>query len=305
MKMPSRVRVSLTIAILLTGCANASFKQIGASVLSSTGYVDASQAESVFSIGEHLVKSQEELTPEQEYYLGRAVSARLLATYPLRKGEALERYVNKVGNIVVSASDLPETFGGYHFVVVDSPAINAFSAPGGFVFISLGFLNLISSEDELAAVLAHEVAHIVKRHGVGAVSNDHLFAALTDASQQGLTEAGGAAGAPVEIGALTSLFSESVTGVVDTLLTKGFDRKQEYQADLYAAQLLQRAGYDPRALLDVLGALEREASSGSEGWFSTHPTADRRLAAVRGDFTFPDRQPEHPVRKTRFAQVVK
>jgi predicted Zn-dependent protease len=296
-------RLSFGIAILLTACADTSFKQIGTSVLSSTGYVNASQVESVFSVSEHLIKSQEELTPEQEYYLGRAVSAKLLAKYPLRKSEALQRYVNKVGSVVVSASDLPETFAGYHFVVVDSPVINAVSAPGGFIFISSGFLKILSSEDALAAVLAHEVAHIVKRHGVNAISNDHLFAALTEASQQGVVAATGGAGAPADLGSLTSLFGESVMGVVDTLLTTGFDRKQEYAADLYAAQLLERSGYDPRALLEALEALRMAASSGSEGWFSTHPSPDDRIEAVQDDFRFPEQQMMSSIRTSRFAKV--
>jgi predicted Zn-dependent protease len=291
------------LVALLAGCANSSFKQVGASVLSSTGYVSGSQAESIFSVGEHLVKSQEELTPEQEYYLGRAVSAKVLATYPPHKGDALERYVNNVGAVVAAVSDTPETFGGYHFVVVDSPSINAVSAPGGFVYISSGFLKILPSEDALAAVLAHEVAHVVKRHGVNAISNDHLFAALTEASQQGLAAA--TSGSSVDIGAMTSVFSESVTGVVDTLLTKGFDRKQEYEADLYAVQLLERAGYDPRALLDVLEALKKSTTADAQGWFATHPAPEDRVEAVEGDFVFTSPRPLQSVRVARFAQAVR
>lgn len=291
-------------ALAFSGCAGSNLGDLGASVLSSTGYVSADQAKGIFSAGEKLVKSQEELTPEQEYYLGRAVSAKLLATYTPDNRRALEAYVNKVGAVVAANSEVPETFGGYHFVIVESSAINAVSAPGGFVYVSSGFLKLLPDEDALAAVLAHEIAHVVKRHGVNAISNANLFAALTEFSQQSASVAASNVSSPVDLGPMTSMLSESVTGVVDTLLNKGFDRKQEYEADLYAAQLLQRAGYNPGALIAVLEMLKTHTAQSSEGWFATHPQPDDRIEELKDDFSFPEGGTSAPVRTARFKKAI-
>lgn len=291
-------------AFALSGCAGSKFGDIGASVLGSTGYVTADQAKGIFSAGEKLVKSQEELTPEQEYYLGRAVSAKLLATYTPDSRRAVEAYINKVGGAVAAVSDLPETFGGYHFVIVESPTINAVSAPGGFVYVSTGFLKMLPDEDALAAVLAHEIAHVVKRHGVNAISNANLFAALTEFSQQSASVAASNVSSPIDLGPMTSMLSESVTGVVDTLLNKGFDRKQEYAADLYAAELLQRAGYNPGALLGVLELLKVHTAQSSDGWFATHPEPEDRIEELKDDFSFPEGGVSAPVRTARFKKAL-
>jgi predicted Zn-dependent protease len=304
---PRTARVGTIVALCalaLSGCAGSNLGDIGASVLSSTGYVSADQAKGIFSAGEKLVKSQEELTPEQEYYLGRAVSAKLLATYTPDNRRAVEAYVNKVGAVVAANSEVPETFGGYHFVIVESPAINAVSAPGGFVYVSSGFLKLLPDEDALAAVLAHEIAHVVKRHGVNAISNANLFAALTEFSQQSASVAASNVSSPVDLGPMTSMLSESVTGVVDTLLNKGFDRKQEYEADLYAAQLLQRAGYNPGALITVLELLKTHTAQSSDGWFATHPQPEDRIEELKDDFSFPAGGASAPVRTARFKKAI-
>lgn len=288
-----------TLLTALLACSNPAFQQIGSQILSSTGYVSSSQADGLFNAGGKLTKFQETLTPEQEYYLGRAVSAKLLGRFePLTKSDLIQ-YVNKVGLTLARVSDVPETFGGYHFVVVESPEINAMSAPSGFVFVSSGFVRELPSEDALAAVLAHEIAHVNKRHGVNAISNAALFSALADAAKQGISIGASSVSAPVDISALTETFSDSVSGIMDRLLSKGFDRKQEYEADRYAAVLMQRAGYDPNALLRILEILEKRESDEKGGWYATHPDPDDRIEELKEVFTFT--QPvESSIRTARF-----
>jgi len=293
--------VSLSSA-LLCGCAKTGLDQIGANALAATGYVDATQAQGILSAGRKVVASQEELTAEQEYYLGRAVSAKLLSTYPPKLDGAKTKYLNEIGMTLVSVSDDPETFGGYHFAVIDSPTINAMSAPGGFVYLSSGFVKVLPDEDALAAVLAHEIAHVARRDGANAVSNAALFSALSEASAQGASIAAGRMGAP-EISMLTDALSDSVTGVTEKLLTKGFDRSQEYRADLYAAQLLQKAGYDPGALVRVLKILETETGKDTGGWFATHPAPADRIEELQDEFSFGAVGVEPGPRKSRFAKV--
>jgi predicted Zn-dependent protease len=286
------------------GCSNPALSDLGASVLSSTGYVSSDQAKGLFTAGEKLVKSQEELTPEQEYYLGRAVSAQVLERYTPVLPTGKTSYINLVGQTLAGVSDMPETFGGYHFAVIQSEEINAVSAPGGFVYISSALIKQLSDEDELAAVLAHEIAHVVKRHGVNAISNASLFSALTDVSKQAASVAASRVSSPVDLGPITSVFAESVSGVTEKLLTKGYDRSQEYEADLYAAQLLQRAGYDPNALDRVLTILEGSSINKQGGWFDTHPSPADRIEELKDDFTFPTSQAPNSIRKARFKKTM-
>jgi beta-barrel assembly-enhancing protease len=278
-----------------------------ASMLGSTGLVSESQAKGFLDAGDKLAKSQEELTSEQEYYLGRAVAAQILAKHPPVADTNLNAYVNRVGNVLARASDFPETFKGYRFVIVESPTINAMAAPSGFVFVTRGFLKLLPNEDALAAVLAHEIAHVVKRHGVNAISNANLFGALAQVGQQGInvaaSEAIGAGG--VDLGPITNIFAESVAGVADKLLTTGFDRKQEYAADEYAVVLLQRVGYDPKAVGMVLKILK--AQKGTEGgWFETHPDPADRLEEVEDALEDDEAAPASGVttREARFKRSV-
>ncbi len=306
----SLCKVSALVLLLggipvLAGCANQSFKQVGASILSSTGYVSSTQAEGLLGAGTSLAESQQSLTPEQEYYLGRAVSANLLETYKPVVTSSTMKYVNQVGMTVASVSDLPETFGGYHFAVVESDQINAFAAPGGFIYISTGFLRRLPDEDSLAAVLAHEVAHVNLRHGVSAISNAKLFSALGEFTKQGVSIVGSQVGASVDLASLTSMLAESATGVTDRLLRSGFDRSQEYQADLYAARLLEQAGYDPNALVRVLKILQDSQADDSEGWYATHPAPKKRISELEDEFDFAPPREAHPERKARFARAMK
>lgn len=293
--------VVAALSSLLLGCSNPAFKNISSSILAQTGYVNQTQADGILSAGDGLVKAQTELTAEQEYYLGRAVSAKLLSSFnPSQKG-ALLSYVNKVGGVVAAFSDQPETFGGYHFVVVDSPQVNAMSAPGGFIYLSSGFLKLLPDEDALAAVFAHEIAHVVKRHGVNAISNGALFSALGEFTKAGASIAASNVGGPIPLSQITDVFGDSVSGVMDKLLTSGFDRSQEYEADLYAVTLLQRAGYDPKALIHVLEILQKHTGQEKSGWYATHPDPQDRIEELEDEFKFiPVDSSKFAARKARF-----
>jgi predicted Zn-dependent protease len=292
-------------AFVVAGCANQPFNQVGASILSSTGYVSSTEAERLLGASARAVESQDSLSAEQEYYLGRAVSANILGTYQPVTTNGVMRYVNQVGMTIASVSDVPETFGGYHFAVVESDEVNAFAAPGGFIYVSTGFVRRLPDEDALAAVLAHEVAHVNLKHGVSAISNAKLFSALGELTKQGVSIAGSHASTPVDLTALTNTLAESVTGVTDKLLRSGFDRSQEYQADLYAARLLERAGYDPNALVRVLNILGDSQAGDGEGWYATHPAPKKRISELDDDFDFAPPRAENPKRTARFVETMR
>ena len=122
-----------------------------------------------------LAEAAKTITPGEEHYIGRAVAAVLLSRYSLYNNPALTKYVNKVGLLDAYASKNPATYGGYHFAVLNSEERNAYACPGGLIFINKGLLKDMQNEDQLAAVLAHEVAHVADRDGIDAIKLGRFF----------------------------------------------------------------------------------------------------------------------------------
>jgi beta-barrel assembly-enhancing protease len=211
------------------------------------------------------------LTDEEEYYVGRAVAARILSTYPLLENRRLTEYVNSVGETVALHSDRPVTYGGYHFAILNSGEITAFSCPGGIVFITKGMINAVRNEDELAAVLAHEVAHVNHRDGVSAIQKARLTQVATLIGAQAAQRY-----TPGQLSQLVGAFEGSIDDVFKTLVVNGYGRSQEFHADESALSYLSRTGYNPSALKDFLERLVSRGQSSSGGIMKTHPgTADR------------------------------
>ena len=143
MRLQAKPRISLllfsTLLALLffAPCENArslDLSDLTRGLGGSVGRVLPGQAGSAMKVATAFGKSFQDITPEQEHYIGRAVAANVLAVYPPKDDERLNYYVNTLGQTLAQASDRPETFGGYHFLVLDSPEINAFAAPGGLIF---------------------------------------------------------------------------------------------------------------------------------------------------------------------------
>ena len=227
--------------------------------------------------GDKIMASRQDFTPEQEYYLGRAVAAQLLSRYPAKNDVRANTYLNRLGQALALYSTRPETFSGYHFLLLDTDEVNAFAAPGGLIFITTGMLNLVSNEGELAAVLAHEIAHVQNNDAVKAIQSSRLTAALTALGQDAASHYAGGRVSPQ----LLNIFSDTVGDITATLVSKGYSRDQEYATDAAARDILSRAGYDPRSLHVVLRAMQKSAPGGSAGFGSTHPTAEQRLKALR------------------------
>lgn len=274
MKFSNTSSITVPVALLLaaSGCAN--MQGLGSGLLSSTGMVSSSQADALIGAGTSLYKATETLSPEQEHYLGRGVSARILAKYQPLRNKSLNDYVNRVGKALVVVSDRPETFSGYHFQVLDSNELNAFAAPGGFIFVTKGLIAAVPDEDCLAGVLAHEIGHIVAEDGMKAISSGHLTNALAILGKQAASDALASHGAG-ELSQLTDVFGGSIEDVFKTMVTNGYSRSQEYAADKYGAELLKRAGYNSSAMVTLMDRLAQSHATG--GMLHTHPSpADRR-----------------------------
>jgi predicted Zn-dependent protease len=213
-------------------------------------------------------------TPEEgeEREMGHDVAATLLGASPLLADAAVQTYVNRVGLWVALQGSRPEL--PWRFAVIDNPNVNAFATPGGYVFITRGLLERMGSEAELAGALAHEIAHVEKRH--------HLNAMKKDARMRLLGRAGSAAMAKARTDAEAAQRLSQVAGMAKGLYTRGLDKADEYEADRVGAMLAARAGYDPYGLAQVLQTLDSVSPESSQFalLFKTHPKPADRLAAL-------------------------
>jgi predicted Zn-dependent protease len=242
------------------------------------GATDENSAEGKLIRGANrLRKSFQDLDPSEEHFIGRSVAAQILAmpAYKLLQNEAATAYVNRVGKAVADTNDqVRRPFDDYHFAILDTAEVNAFACPGGIVLVSNGLLQKTTSEDELAAVLAHEIAHVTLRHGLAAIQKANLAEAFTylgaGAAQVTLSKE--------DLQKVTGLFDSSVKDVVHTLITSGYSREAEEEADKLGRELLAGTGYDPQALARVLSAMQ--GTGGHGGMFATHPAPQDRLESL-------------------------
>jgi len=283
--------------ILPTGCTTVT--QVGTVIGQATGTLTEEQAASINRTAAAVEKTFQDITPEQEYYIGRAVAATILHTYKPYNDEAANRYLNLLGQALAQASDRPETFGGYHFQMLDSDEVNAFAAPGGLIMVSKGMLRCCKSEDAVAAVLAHEIGHVQGRHGLRAIKKGRLTTALTIVATESAKSLGGR-----ELAELTAAFEGAISDVTATLVNNGYSRALEREADRAAVAILQRVGYNPHALIEMLSEMKRHLKPGGLDFSKTHPKPDDRIAELRkliGDGTA---TPPVPARQQRFERAL-
>jgi len=237
------------------------------------------------------------MSDSEEYYVGRAVAARVLAANRLYQDPQLTLYVNEVGQTVARKSTRPDTFKGYHFAVLDTSEPNAFACPGGIIFVTKGLVLMCGNEDELAAVLAHEVAHVANKDGVNSISQARWTEVLTTLGTETAKQYAGAGGQ------LVTLFEGSIDDVFKTIVVNGYSRSAEEAADAQAVSTLRKAGYDPGAMAALLAKMAAKGSAGATGIYKTHPPTADRLAKVKsaGPAGAPDKMEE--VRTKRFQSI--
>ncbi len=259
--------------VVVAGCA--SVAKIATETAMTSGAISEEQAESLNRTIDAVDATFQSITPEQEYYLGRAVAAQILVDYKAMDDMALNLYLNRIGQTLAMASDRPETFGGYHFLVLDSEEINAFAAPGGLILVSRGMVDLCSTEDELAAVLAHEIGHVTGKHGLRAIKNSRLTSAFTIIATESARNFGGE-----DLKELVNDYDGSISDITGTLVVSGYSRGLEQEADTAAIQILERVGYDPWALKKMLTEMQRRWDPKGPGFARTHPSPKDRIATI-------------------------
>jgi predicted Zn-dependent protease len=221
------------------------------------------------------------MSEQEEIQMGAQVHQDVLKEYPALANPALQAYVNEVGQRLAKHSQRPDL--PWHFTVLDSSDVNAFALPGGYVYIARGIMAYLNSEAELAGVVGHEIGHVTARHGV---------------RQQGAQTA---AGFGLALGSILAPGMDNQAGVplLQTLAqawTSGYGREHELESDRLGAEYLARAGYDPQAMVEVVGVLKNQELFAAaqarrdgrqprtyHGTFDMHPGNDARFRQVVGE----------------------
>lgn len=274
--MGKKISITVLILILTFSCQSFStFTKYSSAFAAQSGLISAEQANALTETAKAGEKVTEDITPEQEYYIGRAVGAAVLSQYKVYENDAATLYLNRIGKSLSLFSDRPETFGGYHFLILDSDEINAFAAPSGHIFISRGLLKLTNNEDDLAAILAHEISHVVLKHGLSAIKKSRVTGFLTILGTNALKELGSQ-----EVAELTSVFEDSISDITATLINNGYSREFENEADEMAISILTKTGYDKYSLNRVLVSMEPELTTGGADFSKTHPAPEQRIEKI-------------------------
>ena len=253
-----RLRMGLVAALALTlglaGCAplQQGLRQIGAEGLVNIGA-------SALPIG-----------PEKERQIGFGIAATVAGRYSLAPDQELHRYVNLVGQAVAQQSirygEVPFRFG-----VLDTEDVNAFAAPGGYIFITRGALRLMETEADLAGVLAHEVAHVDQKHVLDEIRRSSVVNTVQDEAQ------------------LDGALLDQIAELGGSLLFTGLSREDEMEADSLGVLYAAATGYQPAGLVRFLerlvaaeAELADEEGSSIEEWTATHPSTAERLEVLQG-----------------------
>jgi Zn-dependent protease with chaperone function len=216
-------------------------------------------------------------TPQQDVQIGREAAQEVLRQYPIIKDEKIQIYLTKLGDRLVAAAppELNEPVYEYSFTPVNLKEINAFALPGGPMFVHRGMFDAAASEAEVAGVMAHELSHVLLRHGTAnATKAQNPWLALGQLA--------GAVGGAVVGGAAGSAIAESAQFGLGTLMLR-YSRDFEKQADLMGAQIMARAGYDPRALAHMFETIESQVGAeggGNPQWLSDHPNPGNRTEYI-------------------------
>lgn len=211
-------------------------------------------------------------TPAQDVELGREAAAEARKQLPMLNDDRVDDYIEDLGGQLVEAipAELRHPGFRYTFDVINQKEINAFALPGGPMFLNRGMIEAARTEGEVAGVMAHEIAHVALRHGTAQATKGQKFQIGAIAGQVLGAILGGTAGAIVSQGSQLGL---------GTYFLK-YGREYERQADLLGAQIMARAGYNPREMATMFQTIEKQGGRGGPEWMSSHPNPGNRSAAI-------------------------
>lgn len=223
----------------------------------------------VISAGKNLTEASRDVSEPEEISIGEGMASVLLGTAPLVRNDALQKYVNQVGRYLSLQTERPDL--PWHFGVLDSASVNAFATPGGHIFVTSGLLKKMHSEAELAGVLSHEIAHVLRKHHLAAMKKAGGMGFLADVANIAVDQRGGGGYAGKEL-------SKNLVSGIKEVLVRGLDKDDEYEADRMGVVIATRSGYDPYGLPTVLQTLDGlSGTSDVSLLFSTHPAPASRM----------------------------
>jgi predicted Zn-dependent protease len=204
--------------------------------------------------------------------LGREAAAQARKELPVMNDQVLDEWVEKVGRRLVAAIpvELQHAEFQYYFEEVNQKEINAFALPGGPMFLNRGMIEAAKTEGEVAGVMGHELAHVFLRHGTAQATKGERFQIGAIAGQVLGAIVGGTAGSLIAQGSQFGLGAYFLK----------FSREYESQADIMGAQLLARAGYDPREMANMFKTIQGEGGGNGPEWLSSHPDPGNRYQAI-------------------------
>jgi hypothetical protein len=236
-----------------------------------------------------IVPPDNNYTPEEDVKLGREAAAEAERQLPVLRDDAVTDYVERVGERLVAEipRDLQQPQFRYTFKVINVRDINAFALPGGPMYVNRGMIEAARTEGEMASVMAHELSHVVLRHGTAQASK---------ATKYQIGQVAGAILGAIIGGNVGTVVAQGTQFGLGTAFLR-FSREFERQADLLGAQLMARAGYDPREMANMFETIEKEGGSGGPEWLKSHPNPSNRQAAIRKEADA--LRVENPKRDTR------
>jgi beta-barrel assembly-enhancing protease len=211
-------------------------------------------------------------TPQQDVQLGREAAAEIRKQLPSLEDSRTKAFIERIGTRLTA--QIPSRYRQpafrYTFEVLNLSDINAFALPGGPMFLNRGMIDAARTEGEVAGVMAHELAHVVLRHGTAQASRAQRFQLPAIGGQVLGAIIGGRVGEAVALG------SEIGVGVAFMRYSREFER----EADLVGAQIMARAGYDPRQMASMFETIERAGGARGPEWLSSHPNPGNRAQAI-------------------------
>ncbi|MFO1190633.1 MAG: M48 family metalloprotease [Rhodoferax sp.] len=225
------------------------------------------------------------MDPQAEIALGRREHAAILKDTPAYANDRVQAYVNALGQRLARLSHRSDL--EWHFTVLDSPEINAFALPGGYVYVTRGIMAYLDSEAELAGVMGHEIGHVTARHGAQRATRqqDAGLGVLAASVLGAVLDSRGLSGAGRAVAEVSQV---AAAGYVAS-----YGREQELQADGLGAEYLSRSQYDPQTMVRVIGVLKSQEQFAADqaraqgrpvpapnNWLASHPSNDQRLQAI-------------------------
>ncbi len=209
--------------------------------------------------------AQSDITEEVRF--GREVAARIISRFGLYDQPVLTKYVNLVGTVLAMSTSRPEL--DFHFAVLNTDEINAYAAPGGYIFVTRGALLKMQDEAELAGVLAHEISHVVEKHVVKELN----IRGSEDSAVSGLARVVGGS-----TDSARAAFTQAVDQAMDILFKNGYKREDEAQADRDSVMFCALSGYEPSGLVHYFERINSIKGKQTEVLDKTHPSYETRIA---------------------------